>query len=98
MRSLNLQKKNSLFVIEDCAQAHGATINDKSVGSFGDINAWSFCNDKIMTTGGEGGMITTNNRKLYMTAAAFNNHGKNLKNITIYQALTSKASHTFMII
>lgn len=88
---MKFAKKNSLFVIEDCAQAHGATINNKSVGSFGDINAWSFCNDKIMTTGGEGGMITTNNRKLYMTAAAFNNHGKNLKKYNYLSSINLKS-------
>ena len=72
-------KKNNLYTIEDCAQAHGATIRGKSVGSFGDISAWSFCNDKIMSTGGEGGMVTTNSRKLYKFISSFNNHGKNLK-------------------
>ena len=76
---LEIAKQKNLFVIEDCAQAHGAMIGNKSVGSFGDINAWSFCNDKIMTTGGEGGMITTNSSKLYKSACAFNNHGKNFK-------------------
>tara|TARA_B100000900_G_scaffold400922_1_gene405044 strand:- start:5727 stop:6899 length:1173 start_codon:yes stop_codon:yes gene_type:complete len=75
---IKFAKHNKLFVIEDCAQAHGARIAGKSVGSFGDINAWSFCNDKIMTTGGEGGMITTNNPSLFKKAASFNNHGKNL--------------------
>ena len=49
-----LAKKHNLFVIEDCAQAHGARYKGKSVGSIGDIGAWSFCQDKIMTTGGEG--------------------------------------------
>ena len=50
---MSFARKNNLYVIEDCAQAHGARINRKSVGSFGDISAWSFCNDKIITTGGE---------------------------------------------
>ncbi|MDC1326631.1 DegT/DnrJ/EryC1/StrS family aminotransferase [Gammaproteobacteria bacterium] len=72
-------KLKNLFVIEDCAQAHGASINGRSVGSFGDISTWSFCNDKIMTLGGEGGMITTNSAPLYRFMASFNNHGKNLK-------------------
>ncbi len=89
---MKLAKKNSLLVIEDCAQAHGAKINNRSVGSFGHINAWSFCNDKIMTTGGEGGMITTNNKNLYKKAASFNNHGKNLKK---YYSLTSKSLNSF---
>ena len=52
-------KSNNIYVIEDCAQAHGAKYKNKSVGTWGDINAWSFCQDKIMTTGGEGGIATT---------------------------------------
>jgi dTDP-4-amino-4,6-dideoxygalactose transaminase len=67
---------HDLYVIEDCAQAHGAKYNDKSVGTWGDINAWSFCQDKIMTTGGEGGMITTNNEQLYKKAWSLKDHGK----------------------
>ena len=59
--------KYNLFLIEDCAQAHGAKYNGKSVGSFGDVNAWSFCQDKIMTTAGEGGMVTTNNKDYWST-------------------------------
>ena len=92
---MKLAKKNSLLVIEDCAQAHGAKINNRSVGSFGHINAWSFCNDKIMTTGGEGGMITTNNKNLYKKAASFNNHGKNLKKYYSLAIKASIASHIF---
>src|SRR5690606_11380219 len=52
-----LANKYGIYVIEDCAQAHGAKYKDKSVGSIGHIGAWSFCQDKIMTTGGEGGMV-----------------------------------------
>ncbi len=69
--------KYNLFLIEDCAQAHGAKYNGKSVGSFGDINAWSFCQDKIMTTAGEGGMVTTNNKDYWSTVWSFKDHGKN---------------------
>lgn len=54
-----LAKEHDLWVIEDCAQAHGATYKGKSVGSIGHVGAWSFCQDKIITTGGEGGMVTT---------------------------------------
>ena len=71
--------KKGIFIVEDCAQAHGAKIGNKSVGSFGDISAWSFCNDKIMTLMGEGGMVTTNSSNLHKFIASFNNHGKNLK-------------------
>ena len=66
----------NLFLIEDCAQAHGAKYNGKSVGSFGDVNAWSFCQDKIMTTAGEGGMVTTNNKDYWSSVWSFKDHGK----------------------
>jgi len=73
---LAVAREHSLSVIEDCAQAHGALYKGKRVGSFGDIAAFSFCQDKIMTTGGEGGMVTTNNKKLWQKAWAFKDHGK----------------------
>ena len=73
---MSLAKHHDLKVIEDCAQAHGAKIDGKSVGSFGDANAWSFCQDKIMTTGGEGGMLTTNDSALWSAAWAYKDHGK----------------------
>jgi dTDP-4-amino-4,6-dideoxygalactose transaminase len=75
---MKLAKQKNIKVIEDCAQAHGASINNKSVGSFGDLSAWSFCNDKIMTLLGEGGMVTTNSKKYFDFISSFNNHGKNL--------------------
>ena len=67
--------KNKIKIIEDCSQAHGASINNKHVGSFGDVNTWSFCNDKIISTLGEGGMISTNNKKIYEFCKRFINHG-----------------------
>lgn len=69
--------KYNLFLIEDCAQAHGAKYKGLSVGSFGDVNAWSFCQDKIMTTAGEGGMVTTNNKDYWSKVWSFKDHGKN---------------------
>jgi dTDP-4-amino-4,6-dideoxygalactose transaminase len=63
-------------VIEDCAQAHGARYKGRSVGSIGHIGAWSFCQDKIMTTGGEGGMVTTNSSALWNTMWSYKDHGK----------------------
>jgi len=75
---MKFAKQKNIKVIEDCAQAHGAKINNKSVGSFGDLSAWSFCNDKIMTLLGEGGMVTTNSKKYFDFISSFNNHGKNL--------------------
>ncbi|NJA89597.1 DegT/DnrJ/EryC1/StrS aminotransferase family protein [Rhodocyclus tenuis] len=65
-----------LKVIEDCAQAHGARYKGRSVGSIGDVGAWSFCQDKIMTTGGEGGMVTTNSPELWSRMWSFKDHGK----------------------
>lgn len=73
---MSLANDNNLFVIEDCAQAHGTKYKGRSVGSIGHIGAWSFCQDKIMTTGGEGGMLTTNDEKLWRKAWAYKDHGK----------------------
>lgn len=72
----DLVKGQDIAVIEDCAQAHGATINGQSVGSLGEIGAWSFCQDKIMSTGGEGGMVTTNDEELWSKMWSFKDHGK----------------------
>jgi len=73
---LKLACERGIKVIEDCAQAHGAKYKGKSVGSFGDVAAWSFCQDKIMSTGGEGGMLTTNDAALWERCWAFKDHGK----------------------
>lgn len=73
---MDLANKHNLKVIEDCAQAHGARYKGKSVGSIGHIGAWSFCQDKIMTTGGEGGMVTTNDPELWSKMWSFKDHGK----------------------
>ncbi|QHB57092.1 aminotransferase class I/II-fold pyridoxal phosphate-dependent enzyme (plasmid) [Ralstonia solanacearum] len=71
-----LARKHGLAVIEDCAQAHGAVYKGRAVGTIGDIGAWSFCQDKIMTTGGEGGMVTTNRRDLWERMWSYKDHGK----------------------
>lgn len=73
---MSLANELNLKVIEDCAQAHGATYNGRSVGSIGHVGAWSFCQDKIMTTGGEGGMVTTNERQLWADMWSYKDHGK----------------------
>lgn len=73
---LALAREHGLKVIEDCAQAHGATYKGRPVGSFGDVAAWSFCQDKIMTTGGEGGMLTTNDPTIWERAWSYKDHGK----------------------
>ena len=75
-----LANKNKIKIIEDCAQAHGASIDNKQVGSFGDVSTWSFCNDKIISTLGEGGMISTNNKKIYDFCKIYINHGSVLNN------------------
>ena len=71
-----LAQEHGLYVIEDCAQAHGARYKGKSVGAIGHIGAWSFCQDKIMTTGGEGGMVTTNDSTLWEKMWSYKDHGK----------------------
>ncbi len=71
-----LAEQHNLFVIEDCAQAHGTRYKGRSVGSIGHVGAWSFCQDKIMTTGGEGGMVTTNDEALWRKMWAYKDHGK----------------------
>jgi dTDP-4-amino-4,6-dideoxygalactose transaminase len=71
-----LAAEHGLKVIEDCAQAHGARYKGRPVGCIGHVGAWSFCQDKIMTTGGEGGMVTTNDEALWRAMWAFKDHGK----------------------
>ncbi|SEM10815.1 DegT/DnrJ/EryC1/StrS family aminotransferase [Acinetobacter sp. DSM 11652] len=78
---MKLAAEKGLFVIEDCAQAHGAKYKGRSAGSIGHIGAWSFCQDKIMTTGGEGGMVTTNDEVLWKKMWSYKDHGKNFDSI-----------------
>lgn len=73
---MELARERKLLVIEDCAQAQGASYGGRSIGSFGDAAAFSFCQDKIMTTGGEGGMIVSNREEVWERAAAYRDHGK----------------------
>ncbi|MTJ02279.1 DegT/DnrJ/EryC1/StrS aminotransferase family protein [Idiomarina piscisalsi] len=73
---MELAQQHDFHVIEDCAQAHGAKYKGRSVGSIGHIGAWSFCQDKIMTTGGEGGMATTNDEALWRKMWSYKDHGK----------------------
>ncbi len=76
-----IASENNCYLIEDCAQAHGASYNGKKVGSVGDISAFSFCQDKIMTTGGEGGMVSTNSELLWKRAWEFKDHGKSYDSV-----------------
>ena len=78
---MQLAEEKGLYVIEDCAQAHGAMYKGKSAGSIGHIGAWSFCQDKIMTTGGEGGMVTTNDEALWKKMWSYKDHGKNYDSV-----------------
>ncbi len=78
---VDLASKHGLYVIEDCAQAHGAKIDDKPIGSWGDIGVFSFCQDKIITTGGEGGMLLTSSSEIWEKAWAFKDHGKSHKKV-----------------
>jgi dTDP-4-amino-4,6-dideoxygalactose transaminase len=70
-----LANKHKIVVIEDCAQAHGAIYKGKPVGSFGHAAAFSFCQDKIITTGGEGGMLVLNDEEAWSRAWAYKDHG-----------------------
>lgn len=71
-----LARQYGLWVIEDCAQAHGAAIEGRPVGAFGTLGSYSFCQDKIMTTGGEGGMIVTDDDTIHDRIWSLKDHGK----------------------
>jgi len=73
---MELARTCGIKVIEDCAQAHGATYKGRPVGSIGDIGAFSFCQDKILSTGGEGGLVTTDDERFWNLAWSFKDHGK----------------------
>ena len=76
---MELADEHDLVVIEDCAQAHGATYKGRPVGGIGHIGVFSFCQDKIMTTGGEGGMLVTNDKDFWRRAWSIKDHGKDLE-------------------
>ena len=80
---MQFAKQHGIAVIEDCAQAHGAYYKGRAAGSIGHIGAWSFCQDKIMTTGGEGGMVTTNDEQLWQKMWSYKDHGKSYE--AVYQ-------------
>ena len=73
---MRLAADRGLAVVEDCAQAHGALYRGRPAGSFGDLAAFSFCQDKIITTGGEGGLLALDDDQMWKRAWAFKDHGK----------------------
>lgn len=74
---MDLARRHGIKVLEDCAQAHGGTYKGRQLGSIGDAGAFSFCQDKILSTGGEGGLLVTNDDRLWRDAWSFKDHGKN---------------------
>jgi dTDP-4-amino-4,6-dideoxygalactose transaminase len=78
---MELAAEHDFYVIEDCAQAHGAKYKGRSVGSIGHVGAWSFCQDKIMTTAGEGGMVTTSDKALWQAMWSYKDHGKSYDSV-----------------
>lgn len=83
---MDVARRHGLLVIEDCAQAHGAEIGGSPVGSFGDVAAFSFCQDKIISTGGEGGLTSFRDEARWRWAWSFKDHGKNPDKIGRAQA------------
>jgi dTDP-4-amino-4,6-dideoxygalactose transaminase len=73
---LEFANQHSLWVVEDCAQAHGATYKGRRVGSIAHVAAFSFCQDKIISTGGEGGMVVTNDSTLWERMWSYKDHGR----------------------
>ncbi len=82
---MDLANSRGLYVVEDCAQSHGATVDGRYAGTYGQINSWSFCQDKIITTGGEGGMITTDDSELWSRAWSYKDHGKSYDAVFLRQ-------------
>ncbi len=76
---LAFAKKHNLYVVEDFAEAFGGSYKGRKTGTIGHINACSFCQNKTFTTGGEGGMVTTNDEELAWNARSFRDHGYDVK-------------------
>ena len=93
---MSIANLHNLFVIEDCAQAHGAKYKGRSLGSIGHIGCWSFCQDKIMTTAGEGGMVTTNNKDYWNKMWSYKDHGKSYD--AVYNTNHNQASNGYIIL
>lgn len=78
---VSLCRDHRVLLVEDCAQAHGAAYRGNPVGGIGDLGCFSFCQDKIMTTGGEGGMLVTSSPEVWERAWAFKDHGKSRRDV-----------------
>jgi dTDP-4-amino-4,6-dideoxygalactose transaminase len=78
---MNLAEQHGLFVVEDCAQSHGAEIDGRQAGSFGHAAAFSFCQDKIISTGGEGGFTSFQDPALWEWAWSYKDHGKSWRKV-----------------
>jgi dTDP-4-amino-4,6-dideoxygalactose transaminase len=76
---LEIAKKHNLKVIEDCAQCFGGEFKGKKAGTLGDVGCFSFCQSKHFTTGGEGGMVVTNNEDLGWECRSFRDHGYDVR-------------------
>ena len=85
-----IAKKHSLKIIEDSAQAHGATINGKRAGNLGDATGFSFYPGKNLGALGDGGAITTNDKELADTARAIANYGSQKKYVNIFKGVNSR--------
>lgn len=86
---IDIAKAYNLYIIEDCAQAHGAKYKNRIAGSFGIVSAYSFCQDKIITTAGEGGAFLTNDEELWQKAWSYKDHGKSYQ-----KTVLSKPTHS----
>ena len=86
----DIAKKNNLFVIEDCAQSHGALYKGKMTGTFSDMGCFSFYSTKNMTVCGDGGMVTTNNEKYSEKLKLLRNHGQHPKDVHTIVGYTAR--------
>ncbi|MFA6822115.1 MAG: DegT/DnrJ/EryC1/StrS family aminotransferase, partial [Sphaerochaetaceae bacterium] len=90
---LDFAKKHNLYVIEDCAQCFGGTYNGVKVGNLGDVGCFSFCQSKHFTTGGEGGMVVTNNEELAWECRSFRDHGYDVQERLNLLAMEEKLNY-----